>query len=63
MRQEADERKGQKRSFQDDTHPLKTSPIKRKYPVNFEDLIYTMKKDKHLKRSTLLYKALDKSLS
>jgi hypothetical protein len=62
MRQELNERKGRKRLFEDD-QSLKTSLIKRKYPVNFEDLIYTMKKDKHLKRSTLLYKALDKSLS
>ena len=62
MKQE-DEKKGKKRSAQDDTHSLQTSPIKRKYPVNFEDLIYTMKEDKHLKRSTLLYKALDKSSS
>ena len=36
-------------------------PQKRQCRIHVEDLISTMEKDKHLKRSTLFYKALEKS--
>jgi hypothetical protein len=34
---------------------------KRRCRANLRDLVFIMEKDKHLKRSTLLFKALDKA--